>query len=217
MVPSAVSVIESLLPGFVTLFVIVDPIGLVPLFLSLTAGSDDAHKRTMAIRATLTATGALLVFAVAGKPIMSVLGITLPAFRVAGGMLLFLIALEMLFDRRTPRKAKTAEEFHPDAQAPDDVSVFPLGIPLVCGPGAIASALLLMSDAGGDLARQAGVIVVILAVMALTLLTFLLAVRLGRYLGPTLNTVIVRLFGLLLAALAVQYVFDGLRAGLLTG
>ncbi len=193
------------IPAFVTLFVIIDPVGLAPLFVALTQGMSVSQRRKVAIRACLVAVGILTLFGVAGEAVLNFLGISMPAFRIAGGVLLFLTALDMLFERRTQRRQGQADSEHPD-----DPSVFPLAIPLIAGPGAIASMILLTGQDGGALhiLLVHGVMVVVIAVV-LTL--FLLAAPLERLLGPTGITVVTRLLGMLLAALSVQFVIDGMR------
>ncbi len=205
---------EVAIPAFATLFVIIDPIGLVPLFLAITAGSSDKARHRTAWRATIFGFTILLVFAVAGQPVLNFLGISLPAFRIAGGILLFLMALEMLFEKRAARREQNVERSsaeHEEADDPlDDQWVFPLGTPLIAGPGAIASIILLMSTAPQGISGQIVVISVLFAVIALTLVLFLIAGRLGRYLSPTATRAMSRILGMILAALAVQFVLTGL-------
>jgi len=221
-------VTEILLNAFITLFVVIDPLGIVPIFVALTKEGSAAYRRRMAVRAALVASGVLLVFALGGKFLLDRLGIGLPAFRVAGGVMLFLIALEMVFEKRAQRRSHSAEEAmkHGDdttdsgpaqTHVPDDVSVFPLAVPLMAGPGAIASVMLLMSKAHGDVLTQGALIGVLLLVMVLCLIGFLLSEYLQRIMNETVTNIISRLLGMLLAALAIQYVFDGLRAEILTG
>ena len=202
--------LDIALQAFTTLFVVIDPLGLVPVLLALTAGVGAAERRRMALRGILIAAAILLGFALLGDRLLRLLGIGLPAFRTAGGAMLLLIALEMVFVRRADRRSRSAGELR-DVGGHDDISVFPLAIPLLSGPGAITSIMLLMARHEGDLAAQAVVIGVLLVVMALCVAIFLLVERIERLLGPTLAHVISRLLGILLAALAVQYVFDGLR------
>jgi multiple antibiotic resistance protein len=203
-------VVDVILHAFTTLFVVIDPLALLPVMLSLTPGMAPAARRRMALKGTLLATLILLAFALVGEGLLGVLGISLPAFRTAGGLMLLLIALEMVFERRTDRRSRSADELR-DVGGPDDISVFPLAIPLLSGPGAITSIMLLMARYEGDFAAQAVVIAVLLVVMALCVMIFLFVEPLERLLGPTLAHVVSRLLGILLAALAVQYVFDGLR------
>lgn len=194
------------IPAFVTLFVIIDPVGLAPLFVALTQGMSTAERRRVAIRACLVALGLLTLFGVAGESVLNFLGISMPAFRIAGGVLLFLTALDMLFERRSQRRQDQADSAHPD-----DPSVFPLAIPLIAGPGAIATMILLTGQEGGDWAHVAIVHGVMATVIAVVFIMFLLAAPLERLLGPTGINVVTRLLGMLLAALSVQFVIDGLR------
>jgi multiple antibiotic resistance protein len=203
--------LDVILHAFTTLFVVIDPLGLVPVLLALTAGMPAAERRRMALKGALIAGVILLAFALFGDTLLGLLGIGLPAFRTAGGVMLLLIALEMVFERRADRRSRSADELR-DVGGHDDISVFPLAIPLLSGPGAIASIMLLMARFEGDLRAQALVIVVLLAVILLCIVIFLFVEPLERLLGPTLTHVISRLLGILLAALAVQYIFDGISA-----
>lgn len=189
--------------AFVTLFVVIDPVGLAPIFVALTAGEDYRRRRAIALRACGLAIGLLILFGVLGDAVLEFIGISLPAFRIAGGILLFLTALEMLFERRTKRREDQAEDDRPDP------SVFPLAIPLIAGPGAIASMILLTSGATWQVSL--GVHLVMVAVIAVVLVFFLAAPLLERALGKTGINVVTRLLGMLLAALSVQFVLDGLR------
>lgn len=195
-----------LITAFVTLFVIVDPIGLTPMFVALTQGMTQARRRAIAIRACVTAAILLTLFAGFGEAVLGFVGISMPAFRVAGGILLFLTALDMLFERRSKRREDQAEEDHHN-----DPSVFPLAIPLIAGPGSIATMILLAGQKPG-LDGLATVLAVMLAVMAVLFVLFLSAGILERLLGKTGINVVTRLLGMLLAALSVQFVLDGLRA-----
>jgi multiple antibiotic resistance protein len=202
--------LDVALHAFTTLFVVIDPLGLVPVLVALTIGVAAAERRRMALRGTLVAGVILLGFALVGDPLLRLLGIGMPAFRIAGGIMLLWIALEMVFARRTDRRSRSADALRA-VGGPDDISVFPLAIPLLAGPGAITSIMLLMARHEGDLAAQAIVIAVLLVVMALCVVIFLFVEPLERLLGPTLAHVVSRLLGILLAALAVQYILDGLR------
>lgn len=206
--------LDVVLNAFATLFVTIDPLGILPLFLVLTAGVAADERRRMALRGTLIATVILLVFALLGDTILRLLGIGLAAFRIAGGVMLLLIALEMVFERRSDRRSRAASDLR-DVGGHDDISVFPLAIPLLSGPGAITSIMLLMVRYEGDLGAQAAVIVVLLVVMALCVAMFWFVDPIERLLGPTLTHVVSRLLGLLLAALAVQFVLDGIAAAFL--
>ena len=193
-----------LIPAFVTLFVIVDPIGLTPLFAALTQGMPTAHRRAIGLRACLIGFGILALFTLFGEAVLGFVGISMPAFRIAGGVLLFLTALDMLFERRTKRREDQAED-RPDP------SVFPLAIPLIAGPGAIATVILLAGQQPG-LAGLLAVLAVAAAVLAVVFAFFLTAGLLERALGRVGINVVTRLLGMLLAALSVQFVLDGLRA-----
>ena len=198
-----------LITAFVTLFVIIDPIGLTPMFVALTQGMGPARRRAMALRACLTSAILLTLFAGFGEAVLGFAGISMPAFRVAGGILLFLTALDMLFERRTKRREGQAEEAE-DEDDGHDPSVFPLAIPLIAGPGSIATMILLAGQKPG-LAGLAMVVGVMLAVLAVLFLLFLSAGLFERAMGKTGINVITRLLGMLLAALSVQFVLDGLR------
>ncbi|WP_444455467.1 MarC family protein [Rhodobacter capsulatus] len=191
--------------AFVTLFVVVDPIGLVPLFLALTQGMSASMRRTIGLRALVVAAVLLTAFGLFGDALLKGIGISMPAFRIAGGVLLFLTALDMLFERRTQRREGQSAEPH----APDP-SVFPLGTPLLAGPGAMATMILLAGSGTGGL-HIAAVMAVMALVLGCVFVLFLLATPLERALGRTGTMVVTRLLGMLLAALAVQFILDGLR------
>ena len=202
---------DYLLHALVTLFVTVDPIGLAPMFMVLTAGFGPVARRQAAIRACTTAAAVLIAFALFGEPLIGFLGITLAAFRIAGGLLLFVIAFEMVFERRIERKAVTAEKASGGVDDLRSIAIFPLAIPLTSGPGAISATILLASQA----ANVVGVIVLIVAILAMIaacLIVFLLAARIEHFLGETGRLVVSRLLGVILAALAVQFVADGVLA-----
>jgi multiple antibiotic resistance protein len=194
-----------LITAFATLFVVIDPPGLVPLFIALTRGMSVSRRRSLATRACIIAVGILAAFAFAGEALLGFIGITMPAFRIAGGILLFLTALDMLFERRTQRRE--GQQAEPD----HDPSVFPLATPLIAGSGAIATMILLVGQAGGGMAGTLIVIGVMLVVMITTFAFLLAAPPLERMLGRTGTIVITRLLGMLLAALSVQFVIDGIR------
>ena len=194
-----------LITAFATLFVVIDPPGLVPLFIALTQGMDNDHRRRMALRACIIAAILLTLFGLAGEALLGFIGISMAAFRIAGGILLFLTALDMLFERRTQRR----EGQHPD---PDhDPSVFPLATPLIAGPGAIATMILLVGQSGPGWGGTIAVMGLLLAMMLATFLFLLASPPLERLLGRTGTIVITRLLGMLLAALSVQFVIDGVR------
>lgn len=202
-----------LITAFVALFVVIDPIGLAPLFVAMTAEQTPQQRRRIAIRATLVGGGILLLFSVFGDTILTVVGISMPAFRIAGGILLFITALDMLFERRQKRREDRADEEDLDE---DDPSVFPLAIPLIAGPGAIATLILLVSETENTLGFVT-VMLAFFAVMALVFAMFLVAPMVGTLLGKTGINIVTRLFGMLLAALSVQFVIDGLRGSGLGG
>jgi len=202
--------LDYLVSALVTLVVVVDPVGLVPTFLAVTHGLPQQARRRIALRASIIAAAILAGTALLGDWLLHQLGITLPAFRIAGGLLLFAVASEMVFGVRTERQSKQAEDALEEHLR--NVAAFPLAIPLMAGPGAITATLLLAGQASGKPVSLAILIVVVVAVCALCLGVFLLANRVDRLLGITGNVVSSRLLGVLLAALAVQYVIDGVRA-----
>jgi multiple antibiotic resistance protein len=199
--------VDILLSGFVTLFVIVDPLGLVPLFLAVTPGASAGERRSIAVRSCVIAFIILALFAVAGTALLQGLGITLGAFRVAGGLFLFWIGFELVFERRRERHERSAERAVDDPEVAD-VAAFPLAIPLIAGPGAI-SAVILLSGNLPTVTGRIGLVAIIFAVMAATVGFLAVANRIDRFLGVTGRAVISRLLGVLLAALAVQFVADG--------
>lgn len=203
---------EFLLNAFATLFVTIDPVGLAPMFLALTAGVSAQDRKRIAYRATITSGIVLFVFFFSGKTVLTLLGISVSAFRVAGGILLFVIAFEMVFDHRNKRKSETAEkvvEHHPsDLNA---MAVFPIAIPLIAGPAAISAIILLASQAPTQVA-YAGLAGVIATILGSCLLVFLLADKIERMMGDTVQMVVTRLLGVLLAALSVQFIADGIIA-----
>lgn len=194
-----------MITAFVTLLVVIDPIAIAPLFLAMTPNMSSAEREKIARRAVLVAGLILIVFALAGEAVLDFIGISMPAFRVAGGILLFLTALDMLFERRTKRREDTYEA-DPDHEDP---SVFPLAIPLIAGPGAIASVILLIGrkPGGEGLVIILGMTAIILLIMYIMLR---LSSRLERAMGKVAINVFTRIFGMLLAALSVQFVLDGL-------
>jgi multiple antibiotic resistance protein len=195
----------------VALFVTIDPVGVVPLFIALTQDMTERERRRTAVRAIVIAFALLALFGLLGEAVLGAVGISMPAFRIAGGLLLFLLAVDMLFEKRTERRDRQAEGARPDP------TVFPLATPLVAGPGALAAMVLYAGQASGP----GGLLVLHLiaaGVLAIALCLFLAAGRIGRLLGRTGITVVTRLLGMLLAALAVQFVLDGLRAyGMIAG
>jgi len=201
--------VEFLISALVTLLVVVDPVGLVPAFLAVTHERPDAFRRQVALRACLIAGAILIGAALIGDWLLRQLGITLPAFRVAGGLLLFAVAFEMVLGLRARHEAKDAEQAIEEHS--QDIAAFPLAIPLMAGPGAITATILLAGQAAYRPAWLAVLLAVVVVVMAACLMAFLAAGRIGKLLGVTGSVVLSRLLGVLLAALAVQYVVDGVR------
>lgn len=202
---------DLLWAAFVTLLVTLDPPGLAPIFLSVTNGMTKEQRRGVSVRACLIAFAILIFFGFGGELLLQALGVGLPAFRIAGGVLLFYIAFEMIFERRGERKRETAES----AVTLDhvrNVAAFPLAIPLMAGPGAITAVILLAGRAGGDPVAQAALVGVIASGVAICFLAFLAAERVAGVLGVTGNIVLTRLLGVILAALAVQFAVDGITA-----
>jgi multiple antibiotic resistance protein len=197
--------LDVLVQAFVTLFVVIDPIGLAPLFVALTQGMAPAERNRVGLRALVIAFALLAAFGIFGQGLLAAIGISMPAFRISGGLLLFLIAVDMLFERRSDRRERRATETLPDP------SVFPLAMPLIAGPGALATMVLLASRHAGDVALVVGVHLVVLLVLAVTWVFFRASSLIERLLGHTGIVVVTRLFGILLAALSVQFVLDGLR------
>ena len=202
--------IELFGSAFVTFLVIVDPPGNAPIFASLTSGASDAQRRRMAIRAAVIAWGILLFFALVGEAMLSALGITLPAFRIAGGIMLFMIAIEMVFEKRTERRNDRAEKLQ-DTPHVEDVSGFPMSIPMIAGPGTIAAVLLYMGRAQG-VEEGAIIIAAMTSVILITMIALLAAGPLMRLLGHKMEAMLTRLLGVILAALATQFIIDGLQA-----
>ena len=200
--------IELFVSAFVTLFVIIDPPGCAPIFASLTNGASKADRRAMAVRSAMIAAAILLFFAVLGEDLLDALGISLAAFRIAGGIMLFLIALEMVFEKRTQRREQRASEINATPEQ-EDISVFPMAIPMIAGPGSIASIMLLMARSEGI---QGSLVVLgaMFAVLLLTLLALLAAGPIMRFLGNKVEAMITRILGVILAALAAQFVIDGI-------
>jgi multiple antibiotic resistance protein len=199
---------ELFVSALVTFLVVIDPPGCAPIFASLTGAATPRHRRAMALRSVGIATGILLFFALLGEELLRALGISLSAFRIAGGILLFLIAIDMVFEKRTERRENRAEEV--SARKVEDVSVFPMAIPMIAGPGSIASIMLLMARSEG-LTESLVVLGALATTLVLTLLCLLLAGPLMRLLGERMEAMITRLLGVILAALAVQFVIDGLK------
>ena len=204
---------ELFIPAFITLFVVIDPPGSAPIFNGLTIGASALQRRQMAIRAVIVATLILLGFALVGERLLRTLGIGLDAFRIAGGIMLFFIAMEMVFEKRTQRREDRAQKII-DTPEIEDISVFPMAMPMIAGPGSIAAIMLLMARANGP--TETAIVLAALGANLLLMLVSLLAVGpIMRILGDQVEAVITRLLGVLLAALAVQFVLDGLSGSIL--
>lgn len=199
------------LTAFANFFVILDPIGVVPFFITLTAGMTPSERRVTAFKSVAIATMILLLFTVVGRPLLHYLGITLPAFRVAGGMLLFLLAIDMVLVKESGIRSTTPKEDEEAAHRRPDVATFPLAIPLIAGPGAIASVILMQGQRVGDMAGQIVTAAVMVGVLLITALSFLAAARIMSLLGLTGINVMTRVLGIILAALAVNNVIEGVR------
>ena len=202
--------LDLFLSAFVTLFVVIDPPGCAPIYAGLTGGASRPQARSMAIRASLIAGGILLGFALFGENLLGALHIELDAFRIAGGIMLFVIALDMVLEKRTERREQRAEKVKATPEV-EDVAVFPMAMPMIAGPGSIATIMLLMARSEG-VEQTLTVLAALLVVLALTALALLAAGPLMRLLGRRVEPVITRLLGVLLAALAAQYVIDGVKA-----
>jgi multiple antibiotic resistance protein len=195
--------------ALVTFLVIIDPPGCAPIFAGLTRGTPLAHRRSMAIRSSLVAWAILMFFALLGRPMLHALGISLASFRIAGGVMLFMIALDMVFERRTQRREERAHSIEGTPQA-EDISVFPMAIPMIAGPGSIASAMLWVSRAEGW-SETLIVLSAISAVILITMLTLLASTPLMRLMGERIEAMVTRILGVILAALAAQFIIDGLK------
>lgn len=200
---------ELFISAFITLFVVIDPPGCAPIYAGLTKDASSAQRTAMAIRASMIAAVILLVFALFGEDLLGALHIQLDSFRIAGGLMLFWIAWEMVFEKRTQRREERAAK-HAASPEPEDVSVFPMAMPMLAGPGAIAAVMLLMNEATG-IEESLIVLAALAAVLVLTMVALIAAGPLIRLLGDRVEAVITRLLGVLLAALAAQYVIDGIR------
>lgn len=199
--------IELFISAFVMLFVVIDPPGAAPIYASITREASSHQRRAMAIRAVAVSAIILLIFGLWGKQLLGLLGIELYSFRIAGGIMLFMIALEMVFEKRTQRREDRAQKII-DTPEVEDVSIFPMAMPMIAGPGTITTVMLLMARADGLQER-----VIVLAAMAATLVLVLIALLtagpLMAVLGQRIEAVVTRLLGVVLAALAVQFIIDG--------
>ena len=207
--------LEVFIAALVTFFVVIDPPGVTPMFATLTQDMPPAWRRRMAWKSIAVASGILFGFAFGGEWVLDKLHISLAAFRIAGGLLLFLIALDMLFETRTQRRqarnAKVLEERRAHPGEHEDISVFPLAIPLIAGPGSIASIMLLFSQ-HVDWMSRAAVLAGVSVNLGLTLVVFLIAARVSQLMSATLAAIVTKVFGILLAALAAQFTIDGIKS-----
>ncbi|RKQ69141.1 multiple antibiotic resistance protein [Litorimonas taeanensis] len=201
------------LSAFATLFVIVDPPGCAPIFATLTQGTSKTHQRKMAFKSVAVASVILIGFAYVGEWLFSKLGISLDALRIAGGIMLFIIGLNMVFEKRTEKREDRAEDLLEEIEDPEDISVFPMGIPMIAGPGTMASLLILMSRSSNGW-EEASIIAALVLVLVITLISFLIAAPLMKLMGKTLTNVLTRVLGVLLATLAAQFIIDGIKGAL---
>ncbi len=207
---------ETGLVAFTAFFATIDPIGVAVIFAALTSGATVSHRRIMALRGTAISAGILLVFALFGEPLLKYMGITLPALRIAAGILLLLLAIDMVFARSSGGRSTTETEAE-EAEQKQDISVFPLATPLIAGPGAMGAAILLVAQAEGDRVLEAIVIGALVAVLVINLVLLFVAAQVQKLLGVTGLNVVARVMGILLSALAVQFILDGLGgSGLLS-
>lgn len=205
--------IDQLLKFFVTFIVVVEPVGVIPVFIAMTEGVPEKERRRMARKAVLIAGAIFLLFAIGGGQFLRLLGISLDAFRIFGGLLLLLIALEMVFARESGSRSSTSEV--EEGKARSDISVFPLAFPFIAGPGSLTTILLAFGPASHDPLLFGGLLACVALALVCALLTLYLVTPIYRVMGVTGANVMNRLFGVVLGALAVQYVVDGLRASLL--
>lgn len=209
--------LETATVALATFFATIGPLDVAAVFAALTAGQSRQRRRQMAIRGTVIATVVLLLFAFTGRAVLELLGISQAALRTGGGILLLLIGIDMVFARSSGSTGTTDEE-EAEAMGKQDISVFPIATPLIAGPGAMGAVILLMADTEGDLALQAVVVACLLVILAMTLAFMFLSAQVDRLFGKTGMHVITRIMGVLLAALAVQFIFDGIAAsGLIPG
>ncbi len=201
--------IELFISSLATFFVVIDPPGCAPVYAGLTAGASSRERIAMAVRAVVVSAAILLVFALVGEQLLGALGISLDAFRIAGGIMLFLIAIDMVFEKRAQRREDRAQKILETPEV-EDVSIFPMAMPMIAGPGSIASIMLLMARSNG-MEESLVVLAAMLTILILTLVALIAAGPLMRLLGAKIEAVITRLLGVLLAALATQFVIDGLR------
>lgn len=207
---------EQLVKTFVVFFLVIEPVSLVPMFAALTRGGEPGYRRRMAYKSIAISALIFVLFAAAGDYVLKALGVTVNAFKIAGGVLLFLLAVDMVFARQSGLRSTTVRE-QDEARYREDISVFPLAFPLIAGPGSLATLLLFVVDTRGQPLAMLSVLAVILGVLAITLVFLLATTRIMRVMGVTGANVISRLLGVVLAALAVQYVLDGVANAFHTG
>lgn len=200
--------LELFLSAFAVLFVLIDPPGCAPIFATLTKGTSARHQRIMAFKSVIVATLVLIGFLFGGEWVFNKLGISLDALRIAGGIMLFMIGLSMVFEQRTENREERAEDILDDVENPEDISVFPMGIPMIAGPGTMASLLLLASE-NDTPAQIVSILSALMLVLVITLITFLIAGPLMKLMGKSATAVITRLLGVLLCTLAAQFLIDG--------
>jgi len=205
---------ELFISAFAILFVIIDPPGCAPIFATLTRGTTRKHQNIMAFKSVIVGAAILFGFAFAGEFVFAKLGISLDALRIAGGIMLFIIGLNMVFEKRTEKRENRAEEVLEEVEDPEDISVFPMGIPMIAGPGTMASLLLLKSEANGT-AQEVSIYLALGAVLLVTLLAFLISGPILKLMGRSITEVLTRVLGVLLATLAAQFVIDGIQGALL--
>lgn len=205
--------VELFLSAFAVLFVIIDPPGCAPIFATLTQGTSRKHQRVMAVKSVFIASIILFGFAYVGEFVFSKLGISLDALRIAGGIMLFIIGLNMVFEKRTEKREGRAEEALEETDDPEDISVFPMGIPMIAGPGTMASLLIMMGKTE-TMAGQISILAALALTLIITLITFLIAGPLMKLMGKSITDVLTRVLGVLLTTLAAQFVLDGLKGSL---
>ena len=204
---------ELFLSAFAVLFVIIDPPGCAPIFATLTKGTSRKHQTSMAFKSVLIAAIILFGFAYGGEWIFAKLGISLDALRIAGGIMLFIIGLNMVFEKRTEKREGRVEDALEEASSPEDISVFPMGIPMIAGPGTMASLLIMMGKAAGR-PQELAILAALAAVLLVTLFSFLISGFLIKLMGKSATDVLTRVLGVLLATLAAQFVLDGIKGAL---
>jgi len=205
--------LELFLSAFAVLFVIIDPPGCAPIFATLTRGTSRKHQVEMAFKSVFIAAIILSGFAYAGEFIFAKLGISLDSLRIAGGIMLFIIGLNMVFEKRTEKRKDRAEEILETTQDPEDISVFPMGIPMIAGPGTMASLLILMGRAN-NWQQELTIMIALASVLLISLIAFLISGPLIRLMGETFTNILTRVLGVLLATLAAQFVLDGIKGAL---